>query len=121
MFITIEDFKKLPENIDKKWALAELKDFVEWINTFKVDNYHGYSESHEKIFREWYLYIYEKLKEYGFVNGQPEENTWEKLPKAVFWWSINCTTIEGYHLTSREVQEKMIKLINEAISYVNLS
>lgn len=115
---TIKAFKELPANVDKNWAIKELSNFLVLIETFKVDDVGAYSNSFEKLFSSWYSYIHEKLNKYDFQNGKPEENTFEKRPKAKFWLCIYCTFISGHHLTSREVQKKMVNTINKAINYI---
>jgi hypothetical protein len=115
---TIKAFKELSANVDKNWALEELRDFLVFIKTFKVDDVDGYSNSFKKVFSNWHSYIHEKLNKYDFQNGKPEENTFEKRPKAKFWLCIYCTFILGDRLTSREVKEKMVNTINKAINYI---
>lgn len=47
------------------------------------------------------------------MNGQPPENTWEKRPKAVFWWCIYCTNpYARHHCSKEELKEQMIKIIS---------
>lgn len=124
MLETIEAFKTLPESIDKKWAVKELREFLVYVETFVVDDGRSYSKTHQKAFSEWYEYLHKKLKEYDFVNGKPEENTWEKRPKAFFWWCV-CTTDPHYyrpfydhHCSSKELKEQMVNIISDAISNI---
>jgi len=120
----ITDFKKLPDNVSKQWAIEELKDFLGWINHVEVDTERCYSKSYTYIYDCWNYYLHEKLKEYGFVNGKPEENTFEKRPKAAFWWIIYCTSVHNYrpfydhHCSSKEVKEQMINIVTDAIEYI---
>lgn len=121
MIRTIEEYKKLPANVDKSWATKQLKEFIEYIEKIEVTDEGMFSRSYENLHGKWFGYIYERLNESGFVNGEPEENTWEKRPKAAFWWCLNCTFIQGHHLTSRELREVLYKILYTAIKNINQS
>jgi hypothetical protein len=64
------------------------------------------------------------LEECGFVNGKPDENTWEKNPKAMFWWCFFCTDAQyyrpyyGHHCGSKQRKEQMLNMLSDALEYI---
>jgi hypothetical protein len=117
----IRAFINLPLTFDKSWALGELQSFRERVLTFSIDDEICYSRTYEDATEDWYNYIHEKLNEYNFVNGKPEEDTWEKRPRAAFWWCLYCTTPHNrcsHHCSSKELREGMLSIIDEATKYL---
>jgi hypothetical protein len=76
--------KELIERNLVSGAIDELKIFKSIIIAAKIDDIRSYSDSFENLRKQWFDYVHLKLNEYGFVNGEPKENTWDKRPKAAF-------------------------------------
>jgi len=68
--------------------------------------------------------LYEQLDEHDFVNGEPQENTWDKRPKAAFFWELYKLGPEYYHphydhhCSSKQRQEQMLNLLNDLQSFI---
>lgn len=103
------------------WAISEMNEFLLLIKSFDGSDERSYSKSFESLRSLWYDWIHLKLDEYDFVNGKPEENTWEKRPKACFWWEIYQRDPAYYppyydhHCSSNHRQIQMINLIEDLI------
>ena len=104
------------------WALAELESFRDHIVQFPVNDERGYSISFEALRSTWYDFIHQKLRIYDFRNGMPEENTWEKRPRACYWWELYALSPDWYrpfydhHCSSKERQEQMLNLLDDLIA-----
>lgn len=99
------------------WALQELESFRNVIASAKVSDNHRSAIDLREV---WYDVLHKKLNEYGFVNGEPDDNTWEKRPKACFYFAIYLKDpayhrpYHGYHLSSgREYQEQALNLLDD--------
>lgn len=119
-----KDLQEIKDNIEtltRGWIIAELTEFKLFIQTIKTDTRCCYSHSFNELRDSWYTHMHNKLNKYGFVNGEPEENTWEKRPKAKFWWLIyTCDPAYvrpyySHHCSSKERQEQMINMLDDLI------
>jgi hypothetical protein len=108
------------------WAVEELKPFRIEIESTKVDDIRSYSESFAILGKIWHNYMHYKLEGFGFVQGEPGENTWEKRPKACFWWEMYKTSPEHYrpfydhHCSSKQRQEQMLNLLHDIIEAIGV-
>lgn len=100
------------------WAINEIREFISLLEPFVgTDNYHTASP----IQNQWYDWVHEKLHVFDFVNGEPTENTWEKRPKAKFWWEIYGSDPQywfpcyDHHCSSNQRKEQMLCLLNDMI------
>lgn len=117
-FLPIKE--KLVEYSLVEWAKNELNDLKYLIENTVVNDERTYSASFEYInHKVWYAFIHEKLHTYDFVNGSPTENTWEKRPKACFWWEVYKLDPQYYfpyydhHCSSKNRQEQMLNALND--------
>jgi hypothetical protein len=93
---------------------------MEFVRGFKVsDKQFCGHESYDKIFVDWYTYVYRKLEANGFEDYSPDENTWKKNPEAAFWWCLHCMNITGHDFSSRQVKDEMLKILKKAIDNIN--
>jgi len=119
MFLPIKE--KLVEYSLVEWAKNELNDFKYMIENTLVDDLRSYSESFGHINKVWYGFLHERLGTYGFVNGEPTENTWEKRAKAKFWWEVYGKDPQYYfpcydhHCSSKNRQEQMLNYLNNLL------
>lgn len=110
----------------KDWAINELNEFLKYVSILDTDDKRCYSKSFSKLMKDWYEYIHEKLNKYDFVNGCPEENTWEKRPKAVFWFVIFSKDVQyqrpyyDHHCSSKDRKEQIINCLNDLIETISI-
>lgn len=115
-----EDVKDLPKELNE-WAINELEEFLKYIMNCQITKVDHITET-DSLRTKWYNYLHEKLSSNNFMNGQPPENTWEKRPKAVFWWCIYCTNpYARHHCSKEELKEQMIKIISSTKKYWRLT
>lgn len=128
-YSVLETINSLPEaSID---AVNDLREFVDFLNALsntasKKTHYHELNVWSNSAFN----YVHNRLKKYGFVNGDPEANA--KNPDATFWWkiySIVSNVIYSPHLKSEvayhhssafERNEALILEIKDVLSSITL-
>ena len=61
-------------------------------------------------------FLHKKLDEAGFVNGQPDQNTFEKNPDAHFWFSLyyfSTINFGRHHATTLEQRTALLEKLTE--------
>jgi hypothetical protein len=113
-----------PDDIDFEWAIGEIEEFLSTVNGIYVDDERGYSHSHNSAYKAWYSFIHDRLHRYGFVNGEPDRNTFDKNPKAAFWWKVyqinplNYGPAYDHHCSSRDIVNNMRVLLEDLIGFM---
>jgi hypothetical protein len=106
----------------QEYALKELELFKKHISEVIVDSERSYSASFKHLVDRWYDFLHNELHVTGFVNGEPQENTWEKRPKACLWWEVyafeprHWRPYYDHHCSSKERQEQMLNCLDDIIS-----
>jgi hypothetical protein len=112
------------DKIDVEWAIGEVEEFLSMVNAISVDDKRCYSASYEEAHKKWYTFLHDRLHKYGFANGEPDKNTFEKNPKAAFWWQIFMMNPYYYgpnydhHGSSREAVLNMKTMLEDLIGFL---
>ncbi len=109
-----------------EWGINEIRGFISFIEPFTVNDERLYSDSFTNLEKTSFNYIHDKLNVFDFVNGEVKENTYEKRPKAAFWWDIYklFSTVQHYrpfydhHCSSKERKEQIMNLLNDTVLYL---
>ena len=106
------------------WALNELKEFIDVIKNIKTDDETHYSHSYKNFNDALSDHMHNKLMLHDFINGEPEENTWEKRPKVCFWWVLRThdpmyyRPYSDHHASSKQRQVQALNMLNDIISTI---
>ena len=115
------DEKEFLSYIGSEKHIQWLRDFANYMQkapTSDIGLYHKLDEYSDYK----YGYLHEQLEKAGFVNGQPELNTFMNNPDAHFWWVVyGCSTWDygsNHHASSEERCVIMINKINKWIDMI---